>query len=246
MSRHDGSSHQAKEAPQAEAYDTSACVFPVWIGALVHSSYDDIIWDDGTKGLVRQAPTAGYYGYTASLDGCMAESSVTVKNEVPVSISMPDTIAYCKGSSVDIKPYIAGTIDSLRWSDGLSVPVRAVSEAGVLTLRVYHEDCYAERIIIVLEDPCLKAHVFFPNVFTPNDDGVNDVFIPNAINIEPKSFIVFDRWGGVVFSSDGKTGWDGTIKGKKASPGVYAYVFKYYDRIEQREKVVGGDVTIVW
>ena len=67
---------------------------------------------------------------------------------------------------------------------------------------------------------------------------------------EIASFIVFDRWGNVVFSAehfqvnDGTRAWDGSFKGEKLNPGVFAYqmIVKFRDG---RSDVVYGDVTLV-
>ncbi|MCB0794028.1 MAG: gliding motility-associated C-terminal domain-containing protein, partial [Flavobacteriales bacterium] len=72
------------------------------------------------------------------------------------------------------------------------------------------------------------AHVYFPNAFTPDGDGVNEKWGPVGHYIELFELTVFDRWGQVVFESDEfeKT-WDGTINGGDIAPtGVYVYKYK--------------------
>ena len=70
----------------------------------------------------------------------------------------------------------------------------------------------------------------FPNIFTPNGDGRNDVFGPFPFrSIESVEFNVFNRWGSIVFqSTDPKILWDGTNKetGELVSDGVYFYTCK--------------------
>ena len=70
-----------------------------------------------------------------------------------------------------------------------------------------------------------------PNAFTPNGDGINDVFrIPPGILIELKEFSVFDRWGNKIFTTlNSAKGWDGTFKGQQAASGVYVYIIKGSD-----------------
>ncbi len=77
---------------------------------------------------------------------------------------------------------------------------------------------------------CESAQVFIPNVFTPDGDGLNDILMVRASGIRSvKSFRIFNRWGGVIFEksnfqpNDKSQGWDGLIKGAKASPDVYIY-----------------------
>lgn len=66
--------------------------------------------------------------------------------------------------------------------------------------------------------------VFIPNAFTPNGDNTNDVFIPVGYGLSEISLTIFNRWGTVIFKSNGDTiGWDGTSKGKTCEQGVYIY-----------------------
>jgi gliding motility-associated-like protein len=66
---------------------------------------------------------------------------------------------------------------------------------------------------------------FVPNVFTPNGDGINDVFMSD-IELE-----IFDRNGLSLYK--GTTGWDGRYNGKPADPDTYFYYLSYPDRHQQ-------------
>jgi gliding motility-associated-like protein len=76
----------------------------------------------------------------------------------------------------------------------------------------------------------LDLSIFIPQGFTPNDDGINDVFVPFfAFLPSDYSFVVFNRFGFKVFESkDPLKGWDGTLgNGRKATDGVYVYFITY-------------------
>ena len=63
-----------------------------------------------------------------------------------------------------------------------------------------------------------------PNVFTPNNDGENDLFFITSTGLEDYDLLILNRWGNVVFeTSDPKESWDGTINGNPCSEGVYFY-----------------------
>ena len=84
-----------------------------------------------------------------------------------------------------------------------------------------------------------------PNVFTPNGDGKNDEFRVAYRSLVKFNGYLYNRWGRRVFSwTDPQKGWDGTINGQKASPGVYFYVIQAEgsDGIKYRLK---GDVTLI-
>jgi gliding motility-associated-like protein len=81
----------------------------------------------------------------------------------------------------------------------------------------------------------LEVMMVVPNVFTPNGDGVNDIFMPNV------DLSIFDRNGVVLYS--GQTGWDGTYKGTKMSNDTYFYEVKYSDKSQQIQ-ILRGHVTL--
>lgn len=78
-----------------------------------------------------------------------------------------------------------------------------------------------------LDVKVLESKLEVPNVFTPNGDGVNDEFRVAYKSLTRFNCWVYNRWGRLVFQSDdaGK-GWDGTINGKKATPGAYYYIIE--------------------
>ncbi|PCI92557.1 MAG: hypothetical protein COB15_17475, partial [Flavobacteriales bacterium] len=78
-----------------------------------------------------------------------------------------------------------------------------------------------------------EADVFVPNSFTPDGDGLNDYFFPvlRGFDTDGYTFMIFDRWGELLFQSSKVTGkWDGTFKGQPVPLGVYNW------KIEARAK----------
>lgn len=79
----------------------------------------------------------------------------------------------------------------------------------------------------VIERRC-DLYAFIPNAFTPDGDGLNDVFSPSTREVEDYEFTVINRWGQVVFkSNDPQKGWDGNYLDKAAPAGVYFYTLSY-------------------
>ena len=73
---------------------------------------------------------------------------------------------------------------------------------------------------------CIPAEfrLFVPNSFTPNGDGINDIFLPKGIFVSAYNVQIFNRWGEKVFESDDiNRGWDGRFKGEVCPLGVYYY-----------------------
>lgn len=71
----------------------------------------------------------------------------------------------------------------------------------------------------------IASLVNVPNVFTPNGDGINDIFRVQMLSVTSFHAIIINRWGRKVYEwSDPEGGWDGKINGTEASPGTYYYI----------------------
>jgi gliding motility-associated-like protein len=97
-----------------------------------------------------------------------------------------------------------------------------------------------------------KQNWYVPNVFSPNEDGLNDFlgFYADKSLVEVKLFTVVDRWGEICFqrenlpANNDLEGWDGTFRGKKAPLGVYGWYAKVLFT-DGEELILKGDVSIV-
>jgi gliding motility-associated-like protein len=99
----------------------------------------------------------------------------------------------------------------------------------------------------------LPSRMFIPNAFTPNDDGLNDVFNVTAISIfnltgasmTDFELKIYNRWGSLIFqSNDINKGWDGTFNGKPVPVGVYMYTVAA-SGLDHTDYNLGGTVTLL-
>ncbi|MEI8204527.1 MAG: choice-of-anchor L domain-containing protein [Bacteroidota bacterium] len=87
--------------------------------------------------------------------------------------------------------------------------------------------------------------IYIPNAFSPNGDGVNDMFYVYFTNIHEYHLQIFDRWGEQMFNTfDLTEGWDGTFKGTPLPSGLYVYRISYSDS-ENIKHQKHGTVTIM-
>ncbi len=91
--------------------------------------------------------------------------------------------------------------------------------------------CVDELSTEVVVLPVINFSV--PNAFTPDGDGLNDTFFFGGFGILERDFefLVFNRWGEVVYETRSFVPWDGTVGGKQAPVGVYAYHIRYKDTL---------------
>jgi gliding motility-associated-like protein len=108
--------------------------------------------------------------------------------------------------------------------------------------------CEADTTILVFVGP--EFSFYIPKAFTPNGDGLNDVWRPvgNGVNPERYEMIIFNRWGQIIFrTTDFNEGWDGRHQenGELVEIGTYPYKIRVGDTFEQREEhIYRGTVTI--
>lgn len=119
-----------------------------------------------------------------------------------------------------------------------------IKASGYIGLKITNEfGCTASDSLFVNVQPCCS--IYFPDAFTPNNDGANDVFRPVTIGHHKiYQFVVMNRWGQTVYESTSDLGaWDGNKEGIPQDMNVYFYYLKYdCDGKIMEEK---GQVTLI-
>jgi gliding motility-associated-like protein len=143
---------------------------------------------------------------------------------------------------------------SYTWSPGTNL-----SDTNIFDPVGYYPDTgrYAYNVHVVSDYGCAgddsikvlvvnQAAFFVPSAFTPNGDGMNDVFRPIAIGYRSlKYFRVYNRFGEMVFDTNTlEAGWDGTYMHKLCDVGVYFWQVSFTDRYGN-EGFMKGDVTLL-
>jgi gliding motility-associated-like protein len=98
---------------------------------------------------------------------------------------------------------------------------------------------------------CTNNNIFMPNTFSPNADGMNDIYYPRGRGINTISSLqIFTRWGQMVYSrqnftaNDASTGWDGRFRGNPLPPDVYVYTINLVCE-NQTIITLKGDITLI-
>ncbi|MEM1217751.1 MAG: gliding motility-associated C-terminal domain-containing protein [Bacteroidota bacterium] len=137
------------------------------------------------------------------------------------------------------------------WDDGFQGPSRSFDRAGNWT-GVILLDCKSIPFELVVSEIRCQPKYYVPNIFSPNFDGINDVVqahVDSDIPLQEGQFMIFDRWGNQVFSTDDfSQSWDGTWRGQRAAQGVYTWALRYewIDLEGQNQRVVqSGDIYLL-
>lgn len=130
------------------------------------------------------------------------------------------------------------------WSTGDDESTITVTNPGQYTVTVTDiNGCTGTDIAVVTRyDPYWTA---IPNAFSPNDDGINDVFRVSLHQANTINMAIYNRWGQKIFEgNDNLAVWDGKFKGNNCDIGAYSYVVQIvFDDGEQR--TLQGHVLLV-
>jgi gliding motility-associated-like protein len=211
----------------------------------------NILWDTGVTGpAITVTPGNNtYYTVTATLNGCQRKDSVLVTVLQPTASGiLIDRSDSCNGN-VHFK--CVNTISNNHWlfSNGVTIANNCdlilPFEKGtydVIYIANPNTDCADTTTRSFSVYVSNTGHVKeVPNTFTPNNDGVNDRFyFSNLPGCDAYEFKIYDRWGLLIFSSDGHHNfWDGrTTSGEIVSDGIFFYI------VTQQEKSYNGTITL--
>ncbi len=89
-------------------------------------------------------------------------------------------------------------------------------------------------------------YIWFPNAFTPNSDGINEVFRPKANHIGRFSMMIYNRWGQFLYeTNNSEKGWNGYYQGVLCPEGLYVFT-STYEMLDSGEiKTVKGSFTLL-
>ncbi|MBK7230881.1 MAG: gliding motility-associated C-terminal domain-containing protein [Saprospiraceae bacterium] len=194
-----------------------------------------------------KAEQAGQYSVVGNYFGCKTYPTsikiVVVENPIP---DLGEDRHFCP-----YKESLTLTIQSneaIEWEDGSTFAMRDILRGGQYSIQLTNVyGCSGYDTLLVLEK--CPANVIFPNVFSPNSDGINDFFTGIFEYVENPELKIYSRWGEQIFSSNGAVlEWDGNFQGERMMPGVYVYVVQYEGYDEQgnwRKFQASGDLTLI-
>jgi gliding motility-associated-like protein len=189
-------------------------------------------WSSGENTAAITVTESGVYTVTAANScGSDTESITVVVSSVDAAFS-----ANPNGGQAPLNVVFtnetAGNITSSAWDfgDGFTSADFSTQHTYNLTglysatLTVISQEGCTDSESILIEVVALPSSVTVPNVFTPNGDGANDVFMVGFANLTDFRLQLIDRWGNTFAElTDPQAGWDGSINGDDAVDGTYFY-----------------------
>ncbi len=211
------------------------------------------LWSNGDSDEnAGSIPVGNFIVTVTDANGCTETDSYDIIQPEPIVVTIQPEYEVLLGNAVVLEPVYSGS-DSLffNWSPEvylsnatIDTPSARPFQTTTYTITVSDSNqCEASASTTVFVNDSIK--IYIPNIFSPNADGINDVFLVYANAVKDIYVTVFNRWGEKVFESKDITlGWDGTYKGKLAPEGVYVYYvqFTFLNFTQQKKK---GSITLV-
>jgi len=193
--------------------DTAVCLSHL-------QNVDEIIWMDGIKYSCRSLSMPGNYTLTARNSACSITDSLVFLNYPTASFTLSQTNLPCLDEESARFQIRSQEPLNVFWNDEiLSIPNYATFSDSLFHLKIEDQfGCFTDTSIKPLSHCDFSC--YFPNSFSPNNDGVNDLYAPVSDEYEYYEIAIYDRWGALVFTSR-NTAWDGTINGGPAPIGLY-------------------------
>lgn len=230
------------------------------VNSTVSGGISPIVWSlDGVSQPGQDWPPlpSGSVALSATdANGCYSDTLVEIQPESIFSVELGPNQLHEENKLIFLLAEIfpdSAAIQSIEWSPELCKnclnPAFRVKETTTITVTVTSlGGCISTDAVLIELD---RRDIYIPNSFSPNNDGLNDLFAPQGDPVvEVLEFAVYDRWGDEVFRHGGfylgdpDIGWNGDVRGQEASIDVYVYVMilRWPDG---QERLYKGDLQLM-
>ncbi|MFT4770953.1 MAG: gliding motility-associated-like protein [Cryomorphaceae bacterium] len=184
-----------------------------------------IVWSTGETEAEILVTQPGLFAAVATNDaGCSAQQTIFVIGLGLPRIDPIDDLLKCQEKDFILVEAESSDNANLEWSDGSSGGTARIRNVGLFFVELDNECGSTRQDFRVEEEECFDLF-FLPNAFTPDGDGLNDLFKPQIDNFVSYEMLIFNRKGELVFETKDPTeGWNGSFQNDAyyCQAGVYA------------------------
>jgi gliding motility-associated-like protein/uncharacterized repeat protein (TIGR01451 family) len=187
-----------------------------------------------------------------TVNGCFTSISNAIAltfNDVPAkpNIIIDGPVIFCEGDYRILKTTIPQGASVQWYKDGVLMDGRTkdtlrITVAGKYTARLINTSgCTSPFSDCICTEIKCETDIYTPDIFTPNDDDINDVIKPSIPGIRKfVCFKVYNRWGNLIFyTTDPYKGWDGKYKGSIQPAETYMWIVEGFDSSGKKIKKSG-------
>lgn len=202
------------------------------------ASNGSYLWQDNSTDSLYTVTEEGAYWVNVS-NACGNTSDTVNVIYKSLAIELGEDTILCEGEELLLN---AENFEATYlWQDNSTTSNINILENGTYWVEV-EDGCNSLSDTIDVKVDACDVFIKFPNVFSPNGDGYNDIFTPIEINrIKELQTSIYNRWGQVVYASENlNIGWDGkTTSSSKVPVGNYYWVINYIDEYDNKGTVKG-------
>ena len=221
---------------------------PFEVGAVGSRALTGHLWGTGDTSAVLPVAAPGIYSVQATDGHCTAGDTLDVQFLSDIigadgPVGLPNDTTVCEAHLPYVLEIGNGFSDVFFINnDTVTGGGYALYRGGEYIVSTEIESCHFSETYKLEVDGC-RASIYFPSVFSPNGDGINDALFPQGRDFEAISLQVYDRWGGLRY--DGKGGAAAWSPGDGLAQGVYVYRFVYRNTLTGEVGSLSGDVVLV-
>ncbi len=190
------------------------------------SGFASYSWSSGQSSQNISVTEPGTYTVTAQHACGTRQETISIQIDSVPDISLglgPDTTLCADGFNAPLNLSASALLPNYLWSTGANTQSITVTRKGTYTLQSNFACGTLSDSITVSECP---PFISIPNVFTPNGDGINDIWEPVIKNAEIKELVIFNRWGKTIYRSMTSNSWKPE---DETTDGIYFYYLRYAD-----------------
>jgi len=172
---------------------------------LINDDFQSYLWSDSSNFEILELTNSGIFWLEVTdTNNCKYRDSISVVAIDVPEINLGKDTLICEGDFVKLQ-LKTQSLDYL-WSDGSTSNNLLVSDSGLYWVEVTNICGTSKDEIYLSTEYC--GDIYIPNIFTPNNDGINDFFKIKGIEKEAWTIYIYDRLGSLVFFSDNyKSDW---------------------------------------
>ena len=221
-------------------------------------SIDGFYFDENSS--FQMLGPGSYTTYVKDINDCVWSELVTIESPELIEAFIGDDVVVDLGDDVQVDLFVNQSNITIDWffdGEDLDCPscynlTFQPLQSGVLEVVVLdlNTNCSSsDEINVELKE---NLDLYFPNSFSPNNDGINDVFYPfNSKDVRSvKTFAIYDRYGQELHfrenfnAGDAAFGWDGKFQGRSMGQGVYTFM-AVIEYINGKEVLFKGGISLI-
>jgi gliding motility-associated-like protein len=210
------------------------------------TGFDSYLWSTGETSMMITVDQPGTYTVEVTDGFCTGADTIVVIAQ-PAHSEVPDK-TFCPGDEALV--VLPDPVTSIVWSTGSTDTVLVVNTPGIFwfdAIDLFGCD-WTDTLLVTIIDTEVGEPII-PNVFSPNGDASNDVYLITGVDADEFELEIYNRWGMKVFTTTSVTrGWNGKLdNGSEPMPeGTYYYVVTYKDDCAQvPSTTLTGHITLL-